>query len=332
MYANHTDSAGIRPSKNRSVNIGNGQELAALFDDAPTKGQRDNWNAACPHCDGGTKKKHLSLAVIPHKKTGEPIAVGHCWKCQDKLASLLPGIGLTLADLRVGSTITPAAAAAANAQDDEDAIAHARQLNGYCELITEHSNAAKYLRNRAITDHSANDIRGMKSTLMCKQWTSALAGLITDYTGALKGIVRVAINSDGAKNPKIDKSRQKMNNGRVKGYAVRLDAWEPGKRLVLCEGLETALSVRQRTRELGRDCVVWSCLSAHFFEHLKLPDDARRILIAGDNDRAGREGAEAAARKWRREGRQVSITYPNTPHVDFNDVAVAAAGKIGGAA
>ena len=98
------------------------------------------------------------------------------------------------------------------------------------------------------------------------------------------------------------------------------DEYESGKLLVLAEGIETGLSVRQQMRKNGRECAVWSTLSAPGFKSLILPRDAADILIAADNDAPGEAAAQDAARRWIAEGRRVSIARPPAEFNDFNDV------------
>ena len=113
---------------------------------------------------------------------------------------------------------------------------------------------------------------------------------------------------------------KKMALGPTRGCAVHLDRYVSGKRLVLAEGIETALSVRQQLRKNGRDDVVWSTLSAPGLRSLILPRDAADILIAADNDVPGEAAAQDAARRWIAEGRRVSIARPPAKFNDFNDV------------
>jgi len=66
----------------------------------------------------------------------------------------------------------------------------------------------------------------------------------------------------------------------------------------------------------------WAALSAGGIKNLLLPPEARRVVIAADNDAngIGWKGALTAARRWSFEGRQVRIDMPPVPGIDWNNV------------
>ncbi len=180
--------------------------------------------------------------------------------------------------------------------------------------------AETYFRFRAITDEPSPDIgfhprtkHGPTST-----WHPAVVARVRTLSGDCTALLRTFIRQDG--RGKANVSPAKMALGPMRGCAVHLDAYEPGKRLVLAEGIETALSVRQQLRKNGRDCAVWSTLSAPGLKSLILPRDAADILTAADNDVPGEAAAQDAARRWTAEGRRVSIARPPPEFNDFNDV------------
>jgi putative DNA primase/helicase len=135
------------------------------------------------------------------------------------------------------------------------------------------------------------------------------------------------IRSDGRGKAEIDRS--KLDLGPKLGCAVHLDNYQPGKLLVLTEGVETGLSVRQQMRKNGRECAVLSTLGTEGLRSLILPRDANDVLIAADNDEPGEAAAQDAARRWMAEGRRVSIARPSAEFNDFSDVLQARrAGRI----
>lgn len=113
---------------------------------------------------------------------------------------------------------------------------------------------------------------------------------------------------------------KKMALGPTRGCAIHLYRYQAGKQLVLAEGIETALSVRQQLRMGGRNSVVWSTLSAPGLRLLILPHDAAGILIAVDNDVSGEAAAQGAARRWIDEGRRVWIARSPPEFNGFSDV------------
>lgn len=48
---------------------------------------------------------------------------------------------------------------------------------------------------------------------------------------------------------------------------------------------------------------------------------AQEVIIAGDNDPAGRKAAIQAAENWTREGRDVRLVFPPVDQ-DFNDLVM----------
>ena len=120
---------------------------------------------------------------------------------------------------------------------------------------------------------------------------------------------------DGSQKATLDPVR--LFRGPVGGGAVRLGTICPGDWLVIAEGIETTLSVMRATGLPG-----WAALSASGIARLILPPEARRVLIAADNDanRVGAVAAHDAARRWRSEGRRVRIAMPSDVGTDFSDL------------
>lgn len=115
----------------------------------------------------------------------------------------------------------------------------------------------------------------------------------------------------------IDDAGEKkfLPGGRAKGGVYRLGvAPEKARRVVLCEGYATGLSLDAALRMLpGPHCVI-VCFSARNLEMVSglLKGDA---LIAADNDasRTGEESANRTGRRW---------IMPATVGTDFNDLQV----------
>ena len=131
---------------------------------------------------------------------------------------------------------------------------------------------------------------------------------------SITAIHRTYIRDDGQGKAPVTKPRMML--GSVAGGAVRLAY--AGPKMVIAEGLETALSVLEAT-----GLPVWAALSASYFIGLVLPalPLAAEVVIAADNDEAGLRAAEQVAALWSSQGRKVSITYPPKSGTDFNDMA-----------
>ena len=111
----------------------------------------------------------------------------------------------------------------------------------------------------------------------------------------------------------------KRTNKAVDGWAAKAAVRLPGREpLILCEGVETALSVWQAT---GQE--TWACLGISNIGRAPVPENAT-VIIARDGDLPGSkaEGQMArAASMLAHRGMTVLIATPPEEQ-DFNDVLV----------
>ncbi len=171
----------------------------------------------------------------------------------------------------------------------------------------------EYLRSRGIDDHQSDAVFFHPNLFHRPTNLSspAMVALVRNLARDCVALHRTYL---------ADVIPKRMALGPTRGCAIHLDRYQAGKRLVLAEGIETALSVRQQLRKCGRDCVVWATLSAPGLRSLILPSDSADILIAVDNDASGEAAAQDAAQRWIDQGRRVSIARPPPEFNDFNDV------------
>jgi hypothetical protein len=94
----------------------------------------------------------------------------------------------------------------------------------------------------------------------------------------------------------------RLTFGWLEGAAVRLAPWEPGRRIVLIEGVEDGLAV------LGAcpDVTPWAVLGAGNAGSVRLPDGVE-VTLALDGDDAGRRAAVAAVKELWHRGHRVSV-------------------------
>jgi putative DNA primase/helicase len=92
----------------------------------------------------------------------------------------------------------------------------------------------------------------------------------------------------------------------------------PDAEFVVAEGIETTLSAMRLCGALA-GC---AALSAGGIERLVLPPEARRVRVFADHDelQQGLAGAVEAARRWRSEGRMVTVIMATEAGEDANDV------------
>jgi hypothetical protein len=104
----------------------------------------------------------------------------------------------------------------------------------------------------------------------------ALVALATDAEGLVHGLQQIYLTADGRKAPlKVQKRTNKAHDGWSDISAVRMPGRTP---IILCEGVETALSVWLAT---GQE--TWACLGISNIARAPLPDGAA-VMIARDGD------------------------------------------------
>ncbi|MBW7057625.1 toprim domain-containing protein [Paracoccus bogoriensis] len=168
-----------------------------------------------------------------------------------------------------------------------------------------------YLRRRGITATPPDCIRYRQYAY--RQF-GAMVALATDAAGEVLAVQQVYLTAEGRKAPvEVVKRTNKAVEGWSERAAVRLPGREP---LVLCEGVETALSVWQAT---GQE--TWACLGISNIGRAPVPANAT-VIVARDGDLPGSkaEGQMArAASQLVRRGLTVRIATPPEEQ-DFNDV------------
>lgn len=142
----------------------------------------------------------------------------------------------------------------------------------------------------------------------------AMVAAIEDLDGRIVGVHRTYLKPDGT--GKAEVKPNKMALGRSRGCAVHLTAGAPEQ--VLCEGIETGLSILQAT-----GLHVWAALGTSNLGQVELPGFVREVIIAADNDEPGIKAASAAAEAYRAHGYQVQILSPRNEDWDFNQVVEA---------
>ena len=128
--------------------------------------------------------------------------------------------------------------------------------------------------------------------------------------GAPIAIHRTFLKPDGSGKAPVPK--QKLMLGPCQGGVVRLA--EAAEWIGVGEGIESCLSCMYASRKPA-----WAALSASGLKALDLPKSIREVMLLADGDDVGEAAAIDAGRRWRAEGRKVSIARPPSG-ADFNDV------------
>jgi hypothetical protein len=170
-----------------------------------------------------------------------------------------------------------------------------------------------YLRSRGIRAPKLPRIKfhpQLKHYPSGTSWPAMLALVTRGSDDRPVAVHRTWLQHDGSCKAPVDPG--KMMLGPCRGGAVALaPAANP---LMIGEGIETCLSAMQATGHAA-----WAALSASGLKTLSLPPEFRDVIVLADGDDPGKVAAEAAAKRWHRQGRGVRIAAAPTNH-DFNDL------------
>lgn len=268
-----------------------------ILDRLKVRGSR----AKCPAHEDRSTGGSLSVKQV----SGKPPLL-HCFAgCT--FTQIIAALGMRVGDL---SAPKPAVNPAHHEWSAQERRAYAHNL-WQQSARAEGTLAVRYLRSRGITIPPPPSIRylALRTHRESGRAFPALVAGIQDQEGRFAGISITWLRADGSGKAPVDPPRKTY--GVLRGGAVRLAS--ASERLVVCEGLETGLSIAQACQ-----LPVWCALGASNLPRVVLPREVREVTIAADGDRAGEEAAKAAASRFLREGYRVRIARPE-PGLDFND-------------
>mgnify|MGYP000583769946 CR=1 FL=1 len=162
-----------------------------------------------------------------------------------------------------------------------------------CTHITENEGVMNYLRKRGLK----GDFNLLPNCLYAhsmlmhisedkeRSFWPALIGAVTNSDYETTTLHRHYVTPQGLKAP-VDMAKKMMmpNVKNMAGGSIKLDApaYIQGKGLLgVCEGLETALAVREAT-----GMPMWCGIDANKMRAMDIPDDVTTIFIWGDHDRS----------------------------------------------
>ena len=141
----------------------------------------------------------------------------------------------------------------------------------------------------------------------------ALLGAVTQGDN-LVAIQRIFLRDDG--EDKRWGKRSKLTLGRFRGGAIKVGCRRPNPtEIVVTEGPEDALSIANGLPDLE----VWATLGTSNMPSLILPNSVKRVIIAGQNDGAGRAAVQAAGDGLVTRGLEVLTMWPAPEFKDWND-------------
>lgn len=183
--------------------------------------------------------------------------------------------------------------------------------------------AERYLLGRsiapALTRSAALRFHPKMTSVDDRARRPALVAAITGSDALVQGVQVTLLSTHGAGKAAVPTPRRVI--GRLLGGAVKLENASDADALVVGEGVETLLSASD---VFGAPA--WAALSAHNLSLFEPPPWLKTLIIAVDNDPAGR----AAARVLRERARTLMDVVPRIPDAACNDWNAWAARRAGG--
>jgi hypothetical protein len=272
--------------------------------------------APCPVCQAERRRDQNALTI---NVDGERLLL-HCKKLGCDFRDILIAAGITAGTFEID------ALALENARREKEAVA-AKKL-AYARSLWDHSKPIEgtkgeaYLRGRGITCDLPPSLRWLADTghKPTAQYCSAMIARISPT----EAIHRTFFTKQGVRLDKVPSAAKngshKMMLGSTCGGAVALS--DTGGPLVVCEGIETGLSLLSGI--LDGPHTVKAALSTSGIAGFGLPQKVGDLIIAIDNDGNGagqRAGTNLAARA-QGQGWNVSTLTPPNIGQDWNDYLV----------
>ncbi len=147
---------------------------------------------------------------------------------------------------------------------------------------------------------------GWPPTLRLGRWRHGPALVAAACPWPARRVVAVQLTRLAQDGRRAAVAPTRLTFGLLRGAAVRLSSWAPGRPVVLVEGIEDGLAVLAATAAGATPPAVWANLGASNAPSLALPPEAE-VILALDGDPAGRRAAAKAALRLQAEGHAVRI-------------------------
>lgn len=259
--------------------------------------------APCPICQRERRRDQNALSI---SESGDKLLL-HCFKSNCSFVEIAGAAGADLGRVQIDFE-AQAQHERKQAEYHAERLRKARSLWEAARPIAGTKGEA-YLRSRGITCELPDSLRFMPDIHHAPSmtWGSAIIADV-EPTG---GVHRTFLTKQGEKQSRD----AKMMLGPCARGAVRLR--EGHKRLVVCEGIETGLSLLSGL--LSGSASVWATLSTSGMKSLTLPETPSELIVATDGDEPGREAGDRLASRASALG-WTACLMPAPDGKDFNDV------------
>ena len=263
------------------------------------KCKRD-WRGTCPSCGYN--------AAFSVRAGDSGRALAWCASCQDR-----DGLANALNRVTAGAWKPPVAQAPETVEEARTRKQEAARKVWNGSIPAAGTLVDQYLSARCLAGLAASTALRFRDDCHHPQCGKlpAMIALVVDFAGNGIAVHRTYLDRATARKANVEPAKASL--GPIWKGAIRLHSIQPGQPLIIAEGIETAASA-----SVMIGAPAWAGISCGNIEFaMELPPEAQDIIVAADKDDPGERAAQAAARRWMGEGRNVRIARPNGPG-DFN--------------
>jgi len=181
----------------------------------------------------------------------------------------------------------------------------------WCETIPDPGRIAEYLYFRGLGGEIPKGLKFHPSLYYShgreKGFFPAMVAQFVRGREAV-GLHRTWLDKNGSGKAPVSKPKKTIKCAdSMSGGAIQIFKHDPGKPLVLCEGIETGLAVHEHSV-----WPVWACGNAILLEKVIVPEEVKEVYIAVDKDRTRTGEIKSAnlAKRLKSEGKKVSLSIP----------------------
>lgn len=268
-------------------------------------------SAHCPVCQPQHRRDQAALSLADGQN-GRLLL--RCFKSGCAFSEILAALGIGTGDYQPPS-LEEIQRREREAQHEAQRRALAASSIWRETVPIEGTPAERYLRGRGITCRLPDHLRfHPRLRHPSGSLWRAMVAAVTQPSDSAPAIHRTYLLPDGSGKAPVEPA--KLMLGACAGGHVAVATGGP--RLVVAEGIETALSLASGL--LAESATIWAALSTSGMRSLILPPEPGELIIAEDADDAGRGAADHLAARAAAAGWRVLRLSPPEGCSDFNDI------------